>query len=386
LETNPLFFAAGALLGLSSGLVPGLHSNTVVSVLSSLGMAPDDLAAMIIALFPAHMIAAFVPSIFFGVPEEGTVLSVLAGQRLVMQGRGIAALKTVLLSCAFAALLCAALFQPSLAAYSFLYGAVQGYIKWLLLAFVMIFVIRSRRPLLSALVLILSGALGQYALKSGMSDPFLPLFSGMFAMGAILTYKAGKAPEQKDEPVGGGVLGWSALGAGLGMLAHLLPGVGSPSQIAALATLAMPLGTTAFLATISSVAMSEGIFSLSSAASIGKSRMGATAVLSQTIDVDQNLGTLLVLALASTAICVAALYALRRLIGKAANVDFSKANAVLAIYLFAITALINGPSGIAVFVLASAIGWLTIRMGAERTNMMGAIIVPTLLLLFGVYS
>jgi len=385
LEVNVLLYVFGIFLGLVSGLVPGIHSNMIVAVLASLGMASNDLASMIIALFPAHLVAAFIPSIFFGIPEEGTVLSVLAGHRLVLQGKGITALKTVLLSCAFAALLATALFQPSMAAYSFMYEAIKGYIKWILLAIVVLLIARSKNPALSALIFILCGALGQYSLKSDMQDPFLPLFSGLFAMGAILTYSCGKMPEQKDEPADRGILKWSALGVALGMLAQLLPGTGSPSQVATFITMVVPLGTTEFLAAVSSIAMSQGIFSLSSAASIGKSRMGAMEVLSQTVDISQNMLTLLVLLLLSVAACVAILYFFRKIICKAANIDFSRANIILAVYLFAITALISGIFGVAVFLLASALGWLTIKLGVERTTMMGAIIVPTLLLLFGFY-
>ena len=384
MDINMLLFVVGIGLGMLSGLVPGIHSNTVIAVLSSLGIAPADFASVVIALFPAHLVASFIPSIFFGIPEEGTVVSVLAGHRLVLQGKGVAALKTVLLSCAFAALLCTALFQPSMAAYSFIYASIKDYIKWILLAIAALMLARSKNPAMSALVFLLAGLLGQYSLKSGMADQFLPLFSGLFAMGAILNYSAGKVPAQKDEPVDRGILRWSALGVVLGMLAHLLPGTGSPSQVATFATMLMPLGTTAFLATASSIAMSEGVFSLSSAASIGKSRMGAMEALSQTIDVGGNLLPLLALLLVSVAVCVAVIYALRNLIGRAANIDFSRANIILALYLFAITALIDGTYGVAVLALASAVGWLTIKLGVERTNMMGAIIVPTLLLLFGI--
>jgi putative membrane protein len=385
LEIDILFFIGGVLLGLMSGLVPGVHSNTVAAVLSSLGMAPDRLASAIIGLFPAHALAAFIPSIFFGVPESGTVISVLAGQRLVMEGKGVAALKAVVLSCAFAALLGAALFQPSLAFYSVAYAALHDYMKWILLALTVALAARSKRPMLSTLVLLLSGLLGQYALGSPMEDPFLPLFSGLFAMGAMLNYAKGAVPAQEDGPVERGIAKWSALGVALGMAAHLLPGVGSPSQIATLATIFLPLGTVAFLATISAISVSEGIFSLSTTAAIGKSRMGTVQVLSQYADVGHNLVPFLVLVLVSIAIAGAVIYALRNVIGKAANIDFSHANAILAAYLFLIVALIDGAGGVAVFILASAIGWLTIRLGAERTNMMGAIIVPTLLTLFGVF-
>jgi putative membrane protein len=218
-----------------------------------------------------------------------------------------------------------------------------------------------------------------------MPDPFLPMFSGMFAMGAILNYCARAVPKQVDGPVDPGILKYAALGVFLGMIADLLPGIGSPSQVATFATLIMPLQTIGFLVMISSIALSEGLFSLSTTVAINKSRLGATSALSEAVNVEANLTLLLILALISITIIVGLIYLLRKHIGRLANIDFSKANYILAIYLFAICALIDGFFGIAVFILASALGWVTVKMGVERTNLMGAVIIPTLLLLFKVF-
>ncbi len=35
--------------------------------------------------------------------------------------------------------------------------------------------------------------------------------------------------------------------------------------------------------------------------------------------------------------------------------------------------------------LASVLGWVTIKLGVERTQLMGAVIIPTLMLLFGIF-
>jgi putative membrane protein len=385
LEINILFFVAGVFLGLLSGFIPGIHSNTIIAVLASLGFVSGDFASLVIGLFPAHLVASFIPSIFFGIPEQGAVIAVLPGQRLVLAGKGIVALKSVLIGCVIAALLCTAIFFPSLEIYKFVYFAISDHLKWIILAVVGILLFRSKNPKLSLLILLISGGLGVFSLNSGVQDPFLPLFSGLFAMGAMLNYSARSVPEQVDAPADRSIIKYAVLGVVLGMFADLLPGIGSPSQVATFATIALPIHTLGFLVTISSIAVSEGLFSLSTSAAIGKSRMGATAALSELIDIESNLMSLLVLALVSIALVVFVIYLLRKHIGKLANIDFKRFNIILAIYLLLISALINGFWGIVIFALASSLGWITVKLGVERTNLMGAVIIPTLLLLFGLF-
>ncbi len=375
-------FVAGLILGILSGLLPGLHSNTIISVVSSLGIDAETMAPMIIALFPAHLVISFIPAIFFGIPEAGTVVAVMPGQRMVLKGMGILALKTVLVSCIVAALVSVAVFSFSLDAFSLVYGFLRGHMGIVLLAISTVLIFRNRKVVAALLVFLIAGLLGYYSLNSGMQDPFLPMFSGMFAMAAILNYRKGKIPEQKD--IGGerGFAKFILLGVGLGFAADLIPGVGSPAQVAAFASVFMPMNTLGYLACISSISISEAIFSLATAASIGKSRMGATAWLAENIDIQENLTMLVVGFLISTAFAVLMVYLARKKIAKLARVDFSKMNFVLAFYLVAITLVIDGGIGIAVLALGSVLGFLCIKFEVERINLMGAIIVPTLLFFF----
>ncbi|MCI0503628.1 tripartite tricarboxylate transporter permease [Candidatus Micrarchaeota archaeon] len=381
-------FAQGLALGFLGGLMPGLHSNTLISVLASMDIDDGALALMIIGLFPAHMIASFVPSIFFGIPESGTVVAVLPGQRMVLRGEGLSALRTVIMSCVLAALLSFALFPVSLEFFPLAYAALRGMMGHVLLAVSLVLLARGKNPLLSAAIFLLSGILGHFALGSEMQDPFLPLFSGMFAMAAMANYRKGMVPEQK-EPAGRepdfGFVKFTLAGVVLGLMADLIPGVGSPSQIATFATIFMPLGTLGYLAMISSVSVSQAVFSLATSASIGKSRVGATAWLSESIDIGENLMLLLPLFIISMALAALLVYAMRKHVARIASLDFSKANLFLALYLIAITFVIDGFAGLGILALSSALGLLTLKIGVERTNLMGAIIVPTLMLLFRIF-
>jgi len=378
-------FLGGAVFGFLSGFLPGLHSNTIISVLSTLDIDDSAMAVMIISLYPVHLVTSFIPAIFFGIPESSSVVAVLPGQRMVLQGKGIDALSTILFSCAIAALLSAMLFHLSLELFPVIYEAIRGHMKYILVGISVLLLCRSRNPLLSLLVFTASGMLGYYSLNSGMYDPFLPLFSGMFALSAILNYRKSKVPEQKEEGMDFSFAGFAVLGVFLGFLADLVPGVSSPSQVAAFASIFMPFNSLGYLAAISSISVSEAVFSLATSASIGKSRIGATVWLSEFIDIEQNLLLLVSLFVLGTALAVGVLYVLRKHIARLASLDFSRMNIILALYLASITIVLDGFTGIMVLLLGGALGWATIRLGVERINMMGAIILPTLLLLFRIF-
>ncbi len=381
-----LDFFAGILFGIITGLIPGLHPNTVCSVLSQLYIPDEMKSALIIGMIPANIVASFIPAIFFGIPEHGTVIAALAGQRLTLAGRGLTALKAVLFSIGVAVFAAFVLFIPSMEIFPFAYELIGDYIKYIVLVLAVIVIIKSRNPLLSLLVFLAAGLLGYFSLNSGMQDPFMPLFSGMFAISALLNITKSKIPKQKDEgKIRMELVAYALLGVFLGMAADLLPGISSPSQVALFAGIVVPMNSLGYMATIGSIGISEAIFSLSTSASIDKSRMGSTVWLSKFIDIEENAFLLASFFLLGTVISLGVIYLFRKKIAMV-SVFNSKPIAVLLIaYLGIISFLLNGWLGIVVLLLSSGLGWVTLRLGVERIQMMGAVIVPTLLLLFGIF-
>jgi len=375
-------FLSGCMIGGISGLVPGLHPNTVIAALGGFGIDEWALSLMIISLIPSSMVSSFMIAIFFGVPDRSTVVSVLPGQRMVLEGRGLEALKTVLVSCIGATLLSVMLFQLSLDAYPLIYALIRPHMGYVLLAFSALFLIRSKNPILAALVFLVSGALGSFALSRELADPFLPLFCGMFSLASIAQYQKSDVPKQTDGRIKLDFLPSIGIGVMLGMLADMIPGIGSPSQVAALSTMLIPMDTLAYLASVSSISVSQTIFSLSTSAAIDKARVGGTALLAEHIAISENLPVLIALFMASMAIAVVFAYALRMKAAGFSRTDFSKMNLVVGAYLIALTILIDGALGLMILALSASLGYLVIRLGIERTNLMGAIIVPTLMLLF----
>ncbi len=112
LGASVLFTFIGIACGIATGLIPGLHVNTIsalililqgglVSFASSLfgSFQPTNaetlyvLCCMIMAMSITHTFLDFIPSVFLGAPDEDTALSILPGHRLLLEGRGYEAIK-----------------------------------------------------------------------------------------------------------------------------------------------------------------------------------------------------------------------------------------------------------------------------------------------------
>lgn len=378
-----LLIIACLLLGVLTGLVPGLHSNTIASVLLSLGLDDPSLPFAMVGMFAVHSIICFIPSIFLGMPEEGTILSVLPGHRMAREGRGVEALTIMSVSAIAALLASMALLPLSQALYPAVFAAIEPHLFCILAAASLLLIIRSKKPAHAFLVFLLAGAVGKQAFSLPIADPFLPMFSGMFAMAAILTCPSARLPEQK--PPGKfdyAILRFAFLGVLLGWIADLLPGISSPAQVAAFTSILLPFSGTAYLSLVSSIGVSESVFAFSSASTIGKARIGAIAEASRIVPIAENLAPFLSFFIVGTAFACILIFIFRNKIGEISKINFKILNALLAVYLCSAAFIIDSFLGLALLLVSTALGYLCVRMGVERTLLMGAVIVPTMLLLF----
>src|SRR3989344_8684597 len=88
----------GVGTGIITGLVPGIHINLVSVTAVSLAplllslVSPLAIGVYIISLAIAHTFLDALPSIYLGAPDEAQALNALPGHRLLLQGKGHAAL------------------------------------------------------------------------------------------------------------------------------------------------------------------------------------------------------------------------------------------------------------------------------------------------------
>ena len=160
----------GVCTGTVTGIIPGIHVNTVGAFVFASSAylltvySPEILCVFLISMAISHALFDFIPSMFLGVPEEDTVLSILPGHQLLLQGRGKEAIRLTAIG-GFGAVLVTALLLPVfIMILPVIYGPIKPYI-WILLVIIVIFMlIRLNNDLKSFLwstaLFLLSGIMG----------------------------------------------------------------------------------------------------------------------------------------------------------------------------------------------------------------------------------
>jgi putative membrane protein len=386
----------GILLGVIAGLLPGIHPNAISYLLGYLPANSMDLSIAIIASAAANNILSLIPAIFLFVPDTETVLSVLPGHTMVQAGLG----RKAIMVCGWAALL-SLLFLVFILPISFIalpsiYSMIRPILGPLLAALAVFFLLEERAKGISGLakgafVFLLAGTLGIVVLDSPLvPEPLFPAFTGFFAFSSLLL-SSGNASIPKQEswpsshPVHMRTLALVVIfGSLLGVSADLLPALGSPAQLATFGSPLLVGNPSMFIALTTSITVGHSANSLVALHTIGKGRIGATAMVNDLIGQPNTETTVLLLAVffIATAVSIAMLFALSdvfiRFVGK---IDLRKVNVLLFIYLLAAVFYTGGIAAVLVATVATAMGVLPPLLGVRRTHLMGFLIVPTILAL-----
>ena len=438
-----LFVLLGTAAGLGTGLVPGIHVNNVallvlaagvpfLAALSALVGADDAillLAAFLAAANVAHGMAALLPSVFLGAPDEDTALSVLPGHRLLVQGRGHEA---VLLGArgAFLAVLMAI---PLVLPFRLLlgdpgnaYDKIRPFVPFLLLLLVALLLAtegrhmadvhraRQRRAWAVAL-LATAGALGWTVLRPGFlagawtplairTDSLIlfPLFTGLFGMPTLLlsARSPGRLPPQiigatdplPDWRCARGVFAGALAGAavswfpGLGgsnatVVAQLLAG-GEPREDDSDAD-------REFLLAAGAAGAATTVFTFATLFVILRARSGVAAAMdglaggvpawSPLPNLPVLFAAVLVALLVSSAIAYGVVVRLARPFAVlAGRFRYGRLASVTAIALALAVGLVTGSLGLLVLGTATALGLVPPLVGVRRVHLMGCLLIPIL--------
>ena len=353
----------GSLVGFLLGII-GMHVNNALPFVSKF-FSDIGISSMTGASYPSSLI----PSYLIGIPDRNANINFLPGHRMAQKGKAIQAIKTSLLSSIIAILVCFIVFPFLLVYYQQLYSLLKNNMPYLLLVFSLLLILRSRNSFSSLLIFLVSGLFGVYVFNIS-SDPFFPLFSGFFAVPGLL-FMGDKAIKQKDEP-GKLYLMLSIIGAFIGMFAVVLPAINSPAQFSSFLTIFIALETMEFLALSSSISASVLFSSIIFYSSTGKPRQGFLAYL-----LDTNVNVVFVLF--GFLFSLVAVYFLVNGLNRF-KIRFDKLRVAMLFYLLLFSYILNGINGILILIVSSAIGLLALKIGAERINLMGSLIIPTILL------
>ena len=386
-----LFLFLGILFGTITGLIPGVHINLIGAFLVSLSVTtfylinPLYLVVFITSMAITHTFVDFIPSIFLGCPDTDTELSILPGHELLKKGQGYEA---IILTCygSLAAVFILILISfPSILVISKIYDLLSFLIPYILIMVSAVLIFSEKNKFSALFVFLLTGFLGLSVLNMVESSEkmLLPLLTGLFGSSMLLISIKNKfeIPKQKITKIKTKILK-PLLGAVIASpICSFLPGLGS-GQAAIIGNTISKSDIKGFLVLIGATNTLVMGFSFISLYVISRTRTGAAAAIQ---DILGSLSwQILVLILGVAVISGIISFFLAGFLAKFFSQRMEKVNYVLLsiitlFLLVIIVFLVSGFIGLVVLIASTFTGIYSISLGVRRTNMMGCLLVPTIL-------
>lgn len=387
------FACGGVALGVCSGLVPGLHANTLALLLAAVAPAvpapPLALALAMVAAGVVHTCLDVVPALALGVPDAAMAASALPGHRLVLAGRGREALRLSALGSGTALLVAVPVAVPVTAFATEAYPLAREHLPLVLAAVVAALLWTEsgwRRRLVGVGSLAASGGLGVVALDLptgglAVGGPLMPLLGGLFGAPILLeAADGGGVPRQDDAAlglsrvgVGAAALAGTAGGAAVGYLPGVSAGVAS--------TLSLPAtpGTAPdreYVVATSAANTATAVFTVFALVALGTPRSGVLVAVDR-IGAPRALVPLLAATVFAGVVGVGLVPRVGdRALRVVGDLDPTRLSLGVLAGLVALAALLTGGLGVGLFAVATVVGLLPARSGCRRVYLMGVLLVP----------
>jgi putative membrane protein len=404
----------GFFLGLCSGLTPGLHTNNFAALMLALspafiemGFHPFDLAAAILAASIAHTFLDIIPSIFIGAPDADTALAVLPGHQMMLDGRGIEAVRLSALGSASSILVALALIVPLSLLFGTFYETFMDHVAIVLLAIAALMILTERGRVVEgqgslvhlkykifAVVLFLtSGYLGLFAFGHQdlarspwgfRPEVLLPLLGGLFGASVLLLSLASKSeiPAQRNAgfDLPARTIGRSAFLGGLaGSVVAWVPGV-TPAVATVVTRLGSQGSDREFLVSVSGVNTANALFTLVALLVVGRARSGAAVAVEELVDMDGRILLMMVTIVLFVSILsyFATLSAGRVAARMVRRLNYRMICISVLAFLTVLTFCFAGPFGLFLYFISTVVGLVAPFAGIRKTHAMGVLMVPLL--------
>src|SRR3989338_4211482 len=383
----------GILAGTLTGLCPGIHINLVGALLvSSLAFfleftSPTNLIIFIVAMGITHTFIDFIPSIFLGAPEEDTVLSILPGHELLKHGHGYQAIYLSTLGSFIAIIIILILAPIFIVILQNIENLIKIAIPFLLIFSSALLIFQEKKKMSAIIVFLLSGFLGLAVLNSQVSNPLLPMLSGLFGISSLIISIKTKTqipPQIIEKPkIKLKNLKKPIIAALLfSPLYSIFPAIGS-GQAATLGASFIKLSKKAFLVLVGATNTIFLGLSFIVLYSLGKSRSGMAANISQILNTNLNPHILLIIIITiilTGILCFYwTLFLARRFSKIISHVNYQMLSFAIIIIVTKIVFLISGFFGLFILAVSSCVGVYGVLSGSRRINLMGCLLIPTIL-------
>ena len=389
----------GILAGIFTGLFPGIHINLIAALLISAiasitflsELSPLVLVIFIVAMAITHTFIDYIPSIFLGAPDEDNFLSILPGHQMLMNGQAYSAVIYTLIG-SISAIVITILISPIFIFWLYkFYPYVERIIPYILiLASIFLIYFEKKSRILAILIFFLSGFLGIAAFNLPMQQPLLPLFTGLFGVSSLITSILKKEPIPKQrliklrnikikiksifKPIFASLLA--------APMVSFLPGLGAGQAAVIGSEVTGDLNQKEFLILLGAINTIVMGLSFVALYAIGKARTGAAIAISQIIKLEISdlfyiLGAILIAGIASVFITI---FLAKKIAINIHKVNYKYLSYTIISILIILTLAFTQIYGLIILGVSTALGLTCIRFGIRRTHLMGALLVPIILI------
>ena len=388
----------GILVGIFTGLTPGIHINLVSALVVGfsgylLGITSAlSLAVFIISMGVTHTFLDSIPSIFLGAPDADMVMGVLPGHRLLLEGRGYEAVKLTVIGSLLSLIGTLFLVIIMLPFVPVMYNFIRPYLGYIMIIVVIYMIAKEgsiSKSLWAVFVFFISGILGIIVLGwPNLSEPLLPMLSGLFGISTLLTslMQKVKIPKQRITEtikVDFGKKVKAIVAAVLsGSFAGFMPGLGSAQAAIIAMQFAGNIGDYAFLILVGGINTVNFVFSLATFYSMQKARNGAVVAIMEimnNISFEQLMVFLFVALIAGCIATLLTMYFTRIFSGLIVKVNYRVLCIIIIGFVSLMVAFFSGFTGLLVLITSTAIGIIPPLIGVKRSNAMGCLLLPVIL-------
>ncbi|MCD6398849.1 MAG: tripartite tricarboxylate transporter permease [Candidatus Aenigmarchaeota archaeon] len=378
----------GLLLGILTGITPGLHPNTIsLLVFGYLVFDPMLTSVLIVSTAVSHTFFDFIPSIFLGAPNPDTALSVLPGHDMMMKGLGYEAIYLTAVG-GVVSLSIVSVLLPIISIFiKMFYGLIRNNIHWILI-FIVIYMLLRDRKFFGFVSLGLSGILGLIVLNNNMfgNNIIFPMLTGLFGTSAILySMRAGKEIPTQRKELGSlnskNILLGGLIGSISGIITGLLPGIGAAQATFLSQEVIGRRNNKMFMVAIGGVNTTVAIFSLFSLWLIGTPRSGVSIVIEKLITFGLNEIIIFsgIILLVSAISAILTIILSKKIIELFRKIKYRTVNLFTLLLIITLVFILSGMYGVLILMLSTAIGMISILSGTRRTYLMGCLLLPTIL-------
>ena len=311
---------------------------------------------------------------------------------MLKKGQGFHAINLTSLGCLCGLFLFLILIFPMYFVSVFLKNIYPIIIAVGLMAVSLNMILLEKKKFSALLVFLLTGILGVIVFRMEIREPLLPLLTGLFGSASLFfsikqKTKIKKQETEKTEKIEIKKEKKSLFGAALfSPLSLFLPAL-SGGQIAIITNQFAKRDQKGFLFMLGTITMLTMCLSFLGLFLISKTRTGSAAAIKSLIGIpDFKIFVLIVFVIIISGIV--SFFLVNKISKKFLNllekISYSKTSIVTIITISIITFLVSGILGLLVLVISTLTGIYCISSGVKRTNMIGCLILQTILFYLGV--